>query len=69
MEIQYSVPRPVPFPTPLSRNMLYDGYVTAHLDGYDPLYLNFTSPFGQDHRLFTSTGYFLFEYEDWAGNT
>lgn len=31
--------------------------------------MTFTTPYNQDHRLFTENGHFLFEYEDWAGNT
>lgn len=69
MQIEYSIPRPIPFPQSLQDNQLVDGRVTAHLTGYDPLYLNFTTPYNQDHRLFTQNGSFRFVYEDWAGNT
>ncbi len=69
LTILYDKPRPYSFPTSLSTGDLIAGPVIASLTWYDPLYLSFTSPYNQDHRLFTQNGHFLFNYEDWAGNT
>jgi len=43
--------------------------VLATVTGFNPIYLTFTNPVGQNFKLFTQNTGFWFEYKDRAGNT
>lgn len=69
LNIVYSIPRPKTFPISLVTWDLLTWPVIASVEWYDPLYLTFTTPYNQNHRLFTQNWYFQFNYSDWAWNT